>query len=96
MLIAGEDFAAAPTFIVRRFVFQSQRAPIRFASAARFAETRPPWGQSGSQSGQLICASELAREPHPLRLATSSAVDVDIIIISTRLRQALRGLTGSG
>ena len=34
MLIAGEDFAAAPTFIVRRFVFQSQRAPIRFASAA--------------------------------------------------------------
>jgi hypothetical protein len=25
MLIAGEDFAAAPTFIVRRFVFQFQR-----------------------------------------------------------------------
>ena len=44
-LIAGEDFAAAPTFIVRRFVFQFQRITtgkraVRYI--VRLAETSAP------------------------------------------------------
>ena len=58
MLIAGEDFAAAPTFIVRRFVFQFQRITtgeravpcVRLAqtSAPRVSSTRPHQLNPGS------------------------------------------------
>ena len=63
-------------------MFQEASASVGdVALTALSAETRPPWGQSGSNLGRFAKLA-MAREPHPLRLATSSAVDAAIIIIS--------------